>query len=51
MRQALHPEAELAQADRAVQVWKDGFHQRNDAQALRLQMQRENNRTNFGETV
>jgi hypothetical protein len=31
-------EDELIQADAAVQRWKDGHHERNDAQALALQI-------------
>ena len=43
--QALRPcmpngltQAELVEVDRQVQVWKDTYHQRNDAQALGLQI-------------
>jgi leucyl-tRNA synthetase len=31
-------EAELSAADRAQERWKDGFHQRNEAKALALQI-------------
>ena len=57
MLQALRPfmpgqkTAQEVADDFAVQSWIDDHHQRNDAQALRLQMQAENSRTTFGETA
>ena len=57
MLQALRPfmpgqkTAQEVADDFAVQSWIDDHHQRNDAKALKLQIQTENPRTNFGETT